>query len=126
MDALRAGTIDIVSSDHCPRTPLADSQPAGVSGIEVRLALVHTFGVRAGLIDPCRWVEVCCTAPARIFGLGRKGRLEPGADADIVLFDPERELVALAGHAALAAAVLELRGDHAARLRRSRRSAAAR
>jgi len=39
-----------------------------------------------------RWVEVCCTAPARIFGLaGRKGALTVGADADVVIFDPERE-----------------------------------
>jgi dihydropyrimidinase len=91
--ALGGGTIDIVSSDHCPRTPRHGSHPAGVSGIEVRLALVHTFGVRTGLIDRCRWVEVCCTRPAALFGLDRKGRLEPGADADVVLFDPEREVV---------------------------------
>ncbi len=91
--ALAAGTIDIVSSDHCPRRPLPGSQPAGVSGIEPRLALVHHFGVRAGLIDLPRWVEVCCARPAQVFDLGRKGRLEPGADADVVLFDPEREIV---------------------------------
>jgi dihydropyrimidinase len=90
--ALEGGTIDVVSSDHCPRTPLEDSQPAGVSGIEARLALVHTFGVRTGLIDACRWVEVCCARPAALLGLDRKGRLEPGADADVVLFDPEREV----------------------------------
>jgi dihydropyrimidinase len=88
--ALAAGTIDIVSSDHCPRTPLAHGQPAGVSGIECRLALVHEFGVRSGLIDLARWVEVCCARPAALLGLDRKGRLEPGADADVVLFDPAR------------------------------------
>ena len=91
--ALADGTIDIVSTDHCPRTPLETSQPAGVSGIEVRLALVHSFGVRTGLIDLRRWVDVCCARPAALLGLDRKGRLEPGADADIVLFDPERRVV---------------------------------
>ncbi len=37
-----------------------------------------------------RWVEVCCTSPARIFGLDRKGQIAPGFDADLVIFDPER------------------------------------
>jgi dihydropyrimidinase len=90
--ALARGEIDIVSSDHCPRVPQADAHPAGVSGIETRLSLVHHFGVNAGLIDVPRWVDACATAPARIHGLDRKGRLEPGADADIVLFDPAREV----------------------------------
>jgi dihydropyrimidinase len=89
---LAAGTIDIVSSDHCPRAPLESLQAAGVSGIEARLSLVHTFGVGTGRIDLCRWVDACCTSPARIFGLERKGRLSPGCDADVVLFDPEREM----------------------------------
>jgi dihydropyrimidinase len=88
--ALAAGTVDIVSSDHCPRLPLETSHPGGVSGIEARLALVHTFGVGTGRIDLCRWVEACCTRPAEVFGLARKGRLLPGCDADIVLFDPRK------------------------------------
>ena len=90
--ALAAETIDIVSSDHCPRVPVGDSNPAGASGIEARLALVHAFGVGTGRIDLSRWVEVCCTRPAQLFGLAQKGRLRPGCDADIVVFDPEREV----------------------------------
>ena len=90
--ALTRRTIDIVSSDHCPRLPTEDSHPAGVSEVETRLALVHTFGVGAGLIDLPHWVEVCCTRPAEVFGLDRKGRLQPGCDADIVLFDPAKEV----------------------------------
>lgn len=90
--ALVQRTIDIVSSDHCPRAPDGDTQPAGVAGIETRLALVHAFGVGGGLIDLPRWVEVCCTRPAEVFGFDRKGRLSPGCDADIVLFDPTREV----------------------------------
>ncbi len=90
--ALAAGTIDVVESDHCPRVPRGTSNPAGVSGIEARLALVHTFGVGTGRIDLQRWVDVCCTRPAELFGLNRKGRLRPGCDADIVVFDPNREM----------------------------------
>jgi dihydropyrimidinase len=62
-------------------------------GIEARLALLYTFGVGQGRLSLERWVDACCTAPARIFGLyPRKGALVPGADADIVVFDPRREI----------------------------------
>ncbi|MBL8056531.1 MAG: amidohydrolase family protein, partial [Anaerolineales bacterium] len=65
--------------------------PNGLPGIEARLALLYTYGVRAGRLSLGRWVDVCCAAPARTFGLyPRKGALTPGADADLVLFDPER------------------------------------
>jgi len=90
--ALVSGTIDVVESDHCPRVPRQNSHPAGVSGIETRLALVHTFGVGTGRIDLPRWVDACCTRPAELFGLSHKGRLRPGCDADIVVFDPNREV----------------------------------
>jgi dihydropyrimidinase len=84
------GTLDIVSTDHCPRPRLPDCemQAPGASGLEVRLALMHTLGVRAGRIDLNRWVTTCCTRPAELFGLKRKGRIAPGYDADLVLFDP--------------------------------------
>ena len=59
--------------------------------IEARLALVHHFGVNTGILSLERWVQVCCTNPAHWMGLARKGRLSPGCDADIVLFDPRRE-----------------------------------
>jgi dihydropyrimidinase len=101
--ALAAETIDIVSSDHCPRVSRDGFNPAGASGVETRLSLVHEFGVRTGRIDLCRWVDACCTRPAKIFGLERKGRLSPGCDADIVIFDPSRgvTLSAEALHSAL-------------------------
>ena len=93
---LADGALDIVSTDHNPRhvQPASDGQPAyhpaGTSSIETRLALLHTFGVRAGRLSLSRWVDTCCTRPAQVFGLARKGRLTPGADADLVLFDPNR------------------------------------
>jgi dihydropyrimidinase len=102
-EGVAAGSVDIVSSDHCPRLPADGHHPAGVSGIEVRLALVHTFGVGEGRVDLCRWVDACCTRPARILGLDRKGRLDPGCDADVVLFDPEKTVALSPGtlHSAL-------------------------
>jgi len=71
--------------------------PGGVSSLETRLALVHTFGVRAGHLTLHRWVEACCTFPADLHGLTQKGRLTPGYEADIVLFDPDREITYSAG-----------------------------
>jgi dihydropyrimidinase len=93
---LSDGSIDVVSTDHGPRRRAADGSgalrhQAGTSGVEVRLGLMHSAGVVEGRIDLPRWVELCCTAPARLHGLPRKGRLEPGCDADVVLFDPSAE-----------------------------------
>jgi dihydropyrimidinase len=109
-DALGRGAIDIVSTDHGPRRSERgyDGEvaiPPGTSGLEVRLALTHTCGVGTGRLTLERWVDACCTRPAEVFGLTRKGRLEPGYDADIVLFDPERRVT-------LAAADLHSAVDH--------------
>lgn len=87
---LADGGLDIVSTDHCPRVPVDGVQPRGAAGIETRLALMHHFGVRAGRLSLPQWVAACCTRPAEIFDLPRKGRLNPGCDADLVIFDPER------------------------------------
>jgi len=94
-DGLARGGIDIISTDHGPRRRQRDGAgrlftPPGTSSIEVRLALVHTLGVVTGRLSLQRWVDACCTRPAEVFGLTRKGRLSPGYDADIVLFDPAR------------------------------------
>ena len=100
-DGLTHGHLQTVGSDHCPFN-YAEQKirggdtftqiPNGMPGIEARLALLYTFGVGQGCLSLNRWVEVCCTDPAKIFGLyPKKGTLAPGADADIVIFDPERE-----------------------------------
>jgi dihydropyrimidinase len=99
---LAAGEVDTVATDHCPfffstqKTHGRDDFsriPGGAPGIETRLTLLYTHGVRSGRLSLERWVEVCCTGPARRFGLApRKGTLSVGADADIVIFDPERRV----------------------------------
>jgi dihydropyrimidinase len=96
-DGLRRGALDIISTDHGPRRRVRTGDgtlrtPPGTSGVEVRLPLAYTFGVRAGRLSLRRWVDVCCTRPAEIFGLTRKGRILPGYDADLVVFDPERRV----------------------------------
>jgi dihydropyrimidinase len=100
---LSAGEVDTVATDHCPffyQTQKTRGRndfsriPGGAPGIETRLVLLYTHGVRTGRLTIERWVEVCCTEPARRFGLTpRKGVLAVGADADIVVFDPERQVV---------------------------------
>ncbi len=99
--ALDDGTIDVISTDHGPRRRALDPDgrlytPPGTSGIEVRLPLFHTFGVLAGRMSLHRFVDACCTRPAVVCGLPTKGRVEVGYDADLVVFDPERELTAVA------------------------------
>ena len=99
--ALAAGSIQQVSSDHAPfryhdqKTTGRDNFtriPNGLPGIETRLPLVFGGGVATGRISPQRFVELTSTAPARIFGLyPRKGTLDVGADADIIVVDPETE-----------------------------------
>jgi dihydropyrimidinase len=67
--------------------------PGGAPGVETRLALVYHFGVNRGRLSLNQFVAVTSTAAARLFGLyPQKGTIAPGADADLVLFDPNREV----------------------------------
>lgn len=71
-----------------------DLCPNGIPGVEPRLNLLYSEGVAKGRLTLSRWVDLVSTAPAKFFGLApRKGNLNPGADADIVLFDPEEEWI---------------------------------
>lgn len=67
--------------------------PNGLPGIQDRMPILWTYGVRAGRITPNQFVAYMSTNPARIFGLyPRKGALIPGADADIAIWDPEKKV----------------------------------
>ncbi|WP_445682581.1 dihydropyrimidinase [Radicibacter daui] len=104
--AITAGTLDIISSDHCgysiegnrgKKINGADADftriPNGVPGLAARMAITFSEGVSAGRIDASDFVRLTATNPAKRFGLyPRKGLIAPGADADIVLWDPGRQV----------------------------------
>ncbi len=67
--------------------------PNGIPGIQDRMPILWTYGVNAGYITPNQFVAYTSTNPAKIFGLyPRKGALVPGADADLVIWDPEKRV----------------------------------
>ena len=94
---LRTNDLSVVSTDHCPFCMKEQKElglgnfakiPNGIGSVEHRMDLMYQ-GVMAGELTLERWVELCSTTPARMFGLyGRKGVLAPGADADVVIYDP--------------------------------------
>lgn len=96
--ALRTNDLQMVSTDHCPFCMKDQKElgrgdfraiPNGIGSIEHRMDLLYQ-GVVTGEITLERWVELTSTTPARMFGLyGRKGVIQPGADADIVVYDPK-------------------------------------
>jgi dihydropyrimidinase len=64
--------------------------PNGLPGVEDRFQLMYHGGVAQGRFSVNRWIELCCTAPAKLFGLyPKKGTIAVGSDADIVIFDPD-------------------------------------
>jgi dihydropyrimidinase len=95
-DALQAGLIDTVGTDHCPfdmEQKLLGKDaftqiPNGIPGIEDRVNLMYTYGVSRGGLDIHRFVDALSTRPAKLFGLfPRKGSIAVGADADLVVYD---------------------------------------
>ena len=106
-DGLHSGLFHIFSSDHAPfryqsstgkmlkgeNTPF-NWVPNGVPGIETRLPILFSEGVKKGRISLNRFVELVATNPAKMYGLHpRKGTLAVGSDADVVVFDPDARRV---------------------------------
>lgn len=96
---LADGGLDLIATDHVPdrldrekaeaaRGVPFDRISNGAPGIETLLAIVYSEGVAKGRLKIERMVDLLSTTPARRFGLGSKGAIEPGKDADLVLFDP--------------------------------------
>jgi dihydropyrimidinase len=94
---LRMNELSVVATDHCPFCMKDQKEmgrgnfskiPNGIGGVEHRMDLMYQ-GVASGNIKLERWVELCSTTPARMFGLyPRKGVIAPGSDADILVYDP--------------------------------------
>ena len=97
---INQGLVNVVATDHCPFTweqkLLGKNDfakiPNGHPAIEHRLELLFSEGVNKGKITIHKFVEVACTNPAKIFGMfPRKGTIAVGADADILIFDPNEK-----------------------------------
>ncbi len=101
-NAVRTDILSAISTDHCAYLFKGQKDhgkddfsqiPNGGPGLENRLQMIHTFGVRTGRISLNRMVELLATNPAKLFGLyPRKGTLAVGSDADVVVFDPEKQV----------------------------------
>lgn len=96
--SLLNGDIDAIATDHCPfnfenqKTKGINNFtkiPNGIPGIETRMALMYDLMVVKLGMDASKFVEVCCTRPAKIFGLKDKGDIKPGKDADIAIWNPD-------------------------------------
>jgi dihydropyrimidinase len=97
-NALQSGQIDTVATDHAPFDFHQQKEmgrgdftkiPNGIPSVENRIQLLFSHGVAAGRLDLHRFVDVASTTAARLFGLfPKKGTIQPGADADLVVFDP--------------------------------------
>ena len=94
-------SIDTIATDHCPFNFGIEKQlgrndftacPNGAPGVEERLPVIYSEGVAKGRISISDMVRVLCAEPSRMYGLyPKKGVIQPGADGDIVIFDPKRE-----------------------------------
>ena len=109
---LADGSIDAAATDHCPFRFAVEKQcgvgdftacPNGAPGVEERLPVLYSEGVAKGRITLPQLVRLACTGPSRLYGLyPRKGVLQPGSDADVVILDPSgrRTLTQAALHSA--------------------------
>lgn len=97
-NGLRQGLVQTVATDHAPfdfegQKTMGQGDftkiPNGIPAVEDRINLLYTYGVRRGKIDLQTMVEVGSTNAAKLFNLfPRKGTIQPGADADLVVYDP--------------------------------------
>jgi dihydropyrimidinase len=101
--AITSGDLHVVASDHQAFNYAGQKNlgkddftlaPRGFPGIQDRLSLLCSSGVHTGKISANKFVDLACTAPAKLFGLfPRKGTLAVGSDADMVIFDPKAESI---------------------------------
>lgn len=95
--ALEAGTFDVFGSDHAPHTLEEKAQPfpsspSGMPGVQTLMMVLMRF-VQQGRLPLETLVRMACERPAELYGIGGKGRLEVGMDADLALWDSARTVV---------------------------------
>ncbi len=96
--AVAEGLIDVFATDHAPHTPEEKARsfeeaPCGIAGAETAVSVLLDRLVRKQIISLMRLVEMFSTRPAQLLGLSGKGRLIPGAEADLTLLNLHREVV---------------------------------
>ncbi len=94
-EAIQKGIIDVVASDHAPKAKKKEDPffeaPYGSPQAETMLTITYDEGVNKGRIGLCKLVQLFSENPAKIFGLyPKKGVLQKGSDADLILFDPNQ------------------------------------
>jgi dihydropyrimidinase len=100
-DGLRMNALSTVATDHCPFCFKEQKEmgrdsftkiPNGAPGVENRMSLIYHGAVVQNKLSLNRWIEICCTTPAKTFGMfPKKGTIAVGSDADIVVFNPKRK-----------------------------------
>ena len=103
VEGLRTGILDAISTDHAPHHKDEKSKgikeaPFGIVGLETSAALTYTALVDQGILTPLQMAEKMSYNPAKILGIDdKRGRIEEGMVADVVIFDPSEEVVIDAG-----------------------------
>ncbi len=101
-EGIADGEIQVVATDHCPFRYGVEKQmgvsdftacPNGAPGVEERFILLYSEGVGKGRISAERLAEILCSNPCKIYGIPEKGKIVPGADADLVILDPGQKSV---------------------------------
>jgi dihydropyrimidinase len=101
-DGIKDGVISVVSSNHCEYSEKRRKKSKtnfhditlGIPGVETLLPIMYHFGVNKGRISLNKLIEILSSNPSKIFGLfPQKGNIAIGADADIVIFDPEKRVI---------------------------------
>lgn len=96
--AVKEGVVDVFVTDHAPYTVDEksvefDNAPFGINGLETAVSLLLSGLVNKNIIPIERFIEMISTTPARILGLGNKGKIQEGADADLTILNLHKEVV---------------------------------
>jgi len=97
-EAIKEGIVDVIATDHAPHTPDEkdvefEKAPFGINGLETAVSLILDRLVNKDVISLKKFIEMISTSPARILSLENKGKISPGADADLTILNLYQEIV---------------------------------